>query len=96
MTAFLAAGEEVRKYAQEVLAWAHRVEVDWDHTFNPAPMLPFEPRSFRDYSLWERHMIDAARGVVRRFMPRTRRLLTLYESITGHTFPKLKPKKMFY
>ncbi len=34
------------------------------------PTLPFAPRSFRDFMLYERHAIDAARGFVRTFMPR--------------------------
>ncbi|MDP1910226.1 MAG: fumarylacetoacetate hydrolase family protein, partial [Hyphomicrobium sp.] len=33
------------------------------------PILPFAPRSFRDFMLYERHAVDAARGFVRRFMP---------------------------
>ena len=94
--AFLAGGAPLRNQAQEVLAWAQEQGGDWRDTFDPAPMLPFQPRSFRDYSLWEKHMIDAARGIVRRFMPQMRGVLTLYESLTGRPFPKLKPKKMFY
>ena len=34
-------------------------------------LIPFEPRSYRDFMLYERHAVDAARGFVRRFMPRT-------------------------
>ena len=33
-------------------------------------LAPFEPRSFRDFMLYERHAINAARGLVRTFMPR--------------------------
>ncbi|WP_186397923.1 hypothetical protein [Stappia sp. P2PMeth1] len=34
------------------------------------PLLPVVPRSFRDHMLHEVHVINAARGMVRRLMPR--------------------------
>src|SRR5262245_456374 len=35
-----------------------------------AVIIPFEPRSYRDFMLYERHAVDAARGFVRCFMPK--------------------------
>ncbi len=58
--------------------------------------LPFAPRSFRDFMLYEAHAIDAARGFVRRFMPGARRIVEGYEAIMGWTFPSLKPHALWY
>jgi 2-keto-4-pentenoate hydratase/2-oxohepta-3-ene-1,7-dioic acid hydratase in catechol pathway len=61
-----------------------------------AVIIPFEPRSFRDFMLYERHAIDAARGFVRRFMPRFAPIIRTYEALTNRDFPKLKPKPLWY
>jgi 2-keto-4-pentenoate hydratase/2-oxohepta-3-ene-1,7-dioic acid hydratase in catechol pathway len=61
-----------------------------------AVVIPFEPRSFRDFMLYERHAIDAARGFVRRFMPRFAPIVRTYEALTGSDFPQLKPKPLWY
>ncbi len=58
--------------------------------------LPFAPRSFRDFMLYEAHAIDAARGFVRRFMPGAQRIVGAYETVTGRTFPSLRPSKLWY
>lgn len=59
-------------------------------------VLPFQPVSFRDLMLYERHAIDAARGLVRRFHPVQYRLATAVEKITSRPFPLFKPKPLFY
>jgi 2-keto-4-pentenoate hydratase/2-oxohepta-3-ene-1,7-dioic acid hydratase in catechol pathway len=59
-------------------------------------VLPLEPRSFRDFMLYETHAVDAARGFVRRFMPGAARVIGAYESITGGTFPSLRPHPLSY
>lgn len=33
-------------------------------------VLPFQPLSYRDFMLYEKHCIDAARGFVRKYFPR--------------------------
>lgn len=58
--------------------------------------LPFEPRSFRDFMLFEEHAISAARGYARRFMPTAFRAASAYERLTGKTFPAFKPKPLWY
>jgi 2-keto-4-pentenoate hydratase/2-oxohepta-3-ene-1,7-dioic acid hydratase in catechol pathway len=58
--------------------------------------LPFEPRSFRDFMLYEAHAVDAARGFVRRFMPAVAPVVTAYEAVTRRTFPKLKPHALWH
>jgi 2-keto-4-pentenoate hydratase/2-oxohepta-3-ene-1,7-dioic acid hydratase in catechol pathway len=59
-------------------------------------IIPFEPRSFRDFMLFEAHAIAAARGFVTRFMPAAARVVSAYERLTGSTFPKLKPHALWY
>lgn len=59
-------------------------------------VLPFQPASFRDFMLYERHAIDAARGLVRRFHPGQSRVTALVEKVTRKPFPLFKPKALFY
>src|SRR5690348_480642 len=59
-------------------------------------LLPFQPLSFRDFMLYERHNIDAARGLIRRFHPGLYRITALYERVTGRPVPQFKPKPLFY
>ncbi|HEX2841050.1 fumarylacetoacetate hydrolase family protein [Hyphomicrobium sp.] len=58
--------------------------------------LPFEPKSFRDFMLYERHAIDAARGFVQRFMPGVLPIVRAYEAVLGAPFPALKPHALWY
>ena len=58
-------------------------------------VLPFAPRSFRDFMLYERHAIDAARGFIRRFMPVSAAIVAAYESVARRTFPMLKPHPLW-
>lgn len=59
-------------------------------------VLPFQPASFRDFMLYERHAIDAARGLVRRFHPGQSRAAGAVERLTRRPFPLFKPKPLFY
>ena len=56
--------------------------------------LPFQPRSFRDVLLYEKHWIQSSRGYVRRFMPHAFRVTALYEKLTGAVFPAFRPPKL--
>lgn len=58
-------------------------------------VLPFAPASFRDFMLYEAHAVDAARGFVRRFMPRAAHIVGAYEAVTRRTFPSLKPPALW-
>ncbi len=60
------------------------------------PIIPFAPRSFRDFMLYEAHAIAAARGFVRSFMPAAARVVGAYEAITRRTFPNLKPHALWH
>jgi 2-keto-4-pentenoate hydratase/2-oxohepta-3-ene-1,7-dioic acid hydratase in catechol pathway len=59
-------------------------------------VLPFAPRSFRDFMLYKAHAIDAARGIVRRYMPAVAPIVAAYEAVTRRTFPKLKPHALWH
>lgn len=93
MLLFLGGGPALRAEADRVL------DAVGDEDFGmvqPSPGLPFAPVSFRDCALWERHMIDAARGVLRLTAPRLSRLVAGYERITGRVFPRLRPGALWY
>ncbi|MEL6192002.1 MAG: fumarylacetoacetate hydrolase family protein [Bacteroidota bacterium] len=60
------------------------------------PVMPFSPAAYRDFMLYEKHAIDAARGFVRKYLPKLFPIVNTYEKLTGNTFPKLKPKKRYY
>jgi 2-keto-4-pentenoate hydratase/2-oxohepta-3-ene-1,7-dioic acid hydratase in catechol pathway len=71
-------------------------DLDPETTPDSAVVIPFEPRSFRDFMLYEAHAIAAARGFVNAFMPGAARIVLAYEALTGLVFPKLKPKPLWY
>lgn len=58
--------------------------------------IPFRPVAYRDFMLYEKHAIDAARGFVKKYMSNLMPIVTTYEKIFKKPFPKLKPKKRFY
>lgn len=88
--ALLAAPAEVRAHLS--VAAASVPEADDSR----AVLLPFEPRSFRDFMLYELHATDAARGFVRRFMPRAWPIVRAYEAVLGAPFPALRPHRLWY
>ncbi|MEW5808404.1 MAG: fumarylacetoacetate hydrolase family protein [Actinomycetota bacterium] len=59
-------------------------------------LLPFAPASFRDFMLYERHAVDAARGLVKRFHPGQARAAAVIETLTRKPLPLFKPKPLFY
>ncbi|MFF3574621.1 fumarylacetoacetate hydrolase family protein [Nocardia jiangxiensis] len=59
-------------------------------------VLPVCPVSFRDFMLFEKHAIDAARGLARRFVPAGYRVGQLYETLTRRTFPAFRPNALWY
>jgi len=59
-------------------------------------VLPFQPVSVRDFSLSERHNVDAARGYARRFMPGAARLAAVVEAVTRRPLPALRPNRLWY
>lgn len=59
-------------------------------------LMPFEPTSFREFTLFEKHFTHVSRAHVQRFMPGVFKITRLYEKLTGNTFPKFKPNKLWY
>ena len=94
LLSFLAAGTNARE-AAAALADA-LAERDFADTFELRPMLPFHPRLLRAFACWERHWEQAARGLVRRYLPPALPLTTAYERVTHSTFPAFRPKRLFY
>jgi len=59
-------------------------------------LIPFRPAAYRDFMLYEKHAIEAARGFVKKYMPHMLPIVSSYEKVFRKPFPKLKPKKRFY
>jgi len=66
------------------------------HLMHSEHLLPFQPISFRDFMLYERHTIDASRGLLQRFHPIQYRIATAVEAVSRKPFAMLKPKPLFY
>ncbi len=63
---------------------------------NYQEILPFQPSAYRDFMLYEKHAIDAARGFVKKYMSKLLPIVNVYEKLFRKPFPKLKPKKRYY
>jgi 2-keto-4-pentenoate hydratase/2-oxohepta-3-ene-1,7-dioic acid hydratase in catechol pathway len=90
MLALLAAPQELRDRIAKVADGIAAGPADRD------VVIPFEPRSFRDFMLYEAHAIAAARGFVNAFMPAAAPVVRTYEKVTRRTFPKLRPHALWY
>lgn len=92
---FLRGGAPVREAAAELL---EAVGNDAGVAADPDQAgLPFQPRSIRAFMVWESHLIDSSRMLVKRFFPAPAgRVMGAFERVTRRTFPPLKPKKRFY
>ncbi|MEM6583929.1 MAG: fumarylacetoacetate hydrolase family protein [Pseudomonadota bacterium] len=68
-----------------------------DAAVGEARMLPpVDVRSFRDFMLYEKHVINASRGLVRRVMPGVFSIARVYETVLRRPFAKFKPNKLWY
>jgi 2-keto-4-pentenoate hydratase/2-oxohepta-3-ene-1,7-dioic acid hydratase in catechol pathway len=92
--AFLRADDDVRT---EVAAAVAATAGDPAVAADPAGAgLPFVPRSMRAFMLWEAHVIQSSRMLVKNFFPSPAwRVVSAFEK-TGRTFPKLKPNQRFW
>ncbi|WP_433526831.1 fumarylacetoacetate hydrolase family protein [Nocardia pseudovaccinii] len=61
-----------------------------------ATVLPVCPASFRDFMIFEKHAVDAARGLAKRFVPAGYRIGRAYEALTHRTFPPFRPHALWY
>jgi 2-keto-4-pentenoate hydratase/2-oxohepta-3-ene-1,7-dioic acid hydratase in catechol pathway len=91
LLAFLVEGDAARERAAAALGAADAVAAD------PARAgLPFRPRSIRAFMLWEDHVIQSSRMLVKHFFPRPAWQVVRAFEKTGRTFPKLKPNQHFW
>lgn len=92
LLAFLAEGAPARTRAQAAIAAPDAAAAD------PASAgLPFRPRSLRAFMLWEEHVVNSGRMLVKNFFPPTTwKVVSTFERVTGRTFPKLKPNARFH
>ncbi|KAI1486826.1 FAA hydrolase [Biscogniauxia mediterranea] len=58
--------------------------------------LPFQPRSYRDFMLFERHYYGAGVGMTKMFRPWAHTLARVYSTVTGADFPWFKPHALWY
>ncbi|KAI0388981.1 FAA hydrolase [Xylariaceae sp. FL0594] len=58
--------------------------------------LPFQPRSYRDFMLFERHYYGVAMGLTSLYRPWVNNLARLYSATTGADFPLFKPRALWY
>jgi 2-keto-4-pentenoate hydratase/2-oxohepta-3-ene-1,7-dioic acid hydratase in catechol pathway len=91
----LLADERLRDAAADVVERSREHDFAGSLELEPA-LLPFEPRALRAFSLYERHHVQAARGLVRRYAPAPARAAVAAYERSGLTFPALKPKKLFF
>lgn len=96
MIALLRTGQAFREQLEGLMdAWL-MLDPGAEDLFHETPLLPFEPRSYRDFMLFEKHAVDAARGYAKRFIPFGYLAAKGFERITGRTFPPFKPKRIWY
>ena len=92
MIAFLAGGERTRAAALAAI----KANPDAPGADPADAGLPFSPRSMRAFMLWEDHVIQSSRMLVKHFFPRPAwQVVNAFEK-TGRTFPKLKPNQRFW
>lgn len=91
LIAFLDAPAEIRA---EVAKQAREMEPP--QTIDNDCVLPFGPKSFRDFMLFERHAVDAARGFVKTFQSHLMPVVAGFETITGRDFPALRPHSLWH
>ncbi|MEW5733807.1 MAG: fumarylacetoacetate hydrolase family protein [Thermodesulfobacteriota bacterium] len=88
----LAAGPEAWNRIREVCS---RANTGPDFSSEIA-LLPVAPESFRDFMLFEKHAVQAARGFARKYFPGAYRVAAAYERLTGKVFPRFKPHALWY
>lgn len=67
-----------------------------DETEPEKRALPFQPRSYRDFMLFERHYYGAAVGMTSLYRPLVNKVAGLFTMMTGIDFPFFKPHALWY
>jgi 2-keto-4-pentenoate hydratase/2-oxohepta-3-ene-1,7-dioic acid hydratase in catechol pathway len=94
VVAFLKAGPDAHAAAEAALT---TTADDPSVAADPAEArLPFVPRSMRAFMLWEAHVIQSSRMLVKHFFPAPAWAVVSAFEKTGRTFPKLKPNQRFW
>lgn len=57
---------------------------------------PFQPASFREFSLFDEHLANVSRQHVKRYMPSLYPVVHWYETLLKKTFPLFKPNKLWH
>ncbi|MDF7819960.1 fumarylacetoacetate hydrolase family protein [Runella sp. MFBS21] len=60
------------------------------------PTLPFQPASYRDFMLYESHVIDASRGFAKHFLPKVYPIIRTIERLSRRPFFAFNPKPLWY
>jgi len=96
VVAFCAELEGIRGEVSQLLGPVREADVDLGSSFHREALLPFAPVSFRDFMLYEEHVLAAARGMVKRFMPAVWPFVSAYESVFGKLPAPMRPKPIWY
>jgi hypothetical protein len=87
LLSFLAGGKEAVTRARAAIARAPEADPS-------RAVLPFRPRSIRAFMLWEQHVIDSSRMLVKKFFPAPAAKVVLgYERLTGKTVPEAQAQR---
>lgn len=93
---FLKNYEEMKKDIQLLLQQTSK-KVKRNQVDEPKSKLPFQPKTIRDCSLWEKHMIQASRGFFYQFYDFMWYILVfIFEWTTFLNFPFFKPNSNWY
>lgn len=94
LIALLADGEETRALLSALIDEC--ADFDIESTYTLAPLLPFQPVLLRAYANFERHWVQAARGLVRLNLPRALPAIRAVEALTRKPFKPFHPGRLFY
>ncbi len=96
LVAFLQNYPDMKDELERLFQFVQKERLNYSEEMDVSSRLPFQPLSFRDFSLWEAHFIQAKWGLIRRFLPGKAKILRLYQNITGKPHSKTLPPPMFY
>jgi len=80
------------KYHENTAYKSSPIDVDDEYE----AIIPIKPVAYRDFMLYEKHAIDAARGFVKKYLPHMVEEMIEYEKINGEPIPLVKPKDRYY
>lgn len=92
--ALLALGEAGREAVARLCDRA--ADEDFADRFALVGALPFAPAALRAFMGWERHWIQAARGLVRHNLRPAAAAIGAFERVTRRPFPAFRPGRLFY